>query len=134
MTKLCAITVLSAACAFGHHSLQGTYFLDQQVTISGKVTQFLLQNPHSYLEVEAPDATGVLQEWTIEWRPAGVLLSTGVQRNTVMPGDEVTITMSPGRVAGDHRGVLRIIRRPSDGFEWGTKPGEEPQEWGPARK
>ncbi len=129
-----ATVILTAACAFGHHSLQGTYFLDQQVTISGKVTQFILMNPHSYLEVKAPDAAGVLQVWTIEWRPAGVLLSTGIQRNTVMPGDEVTITMSPGRVAADHRGVLRIVRRPKDGFEWGTKPGEEPKEWGSERK
>jgi hypothetical protein len=126
--------VLTAACAFGHHSLHATYFLDQQVTLQGKVTNVLYRNPHSFLQVEAPDAAGQRQQWAIEWFPAGVLAARGIQRDTLKPGDEVTITMSPSRVAADHRGLLRIIRRHSDGFEWGTKPGEVVLEWGMAHK
>jgi len=129
-----AIVILTAVCAFGHHSLQGTYFLDQQVTLQGKVVKFLLRNPHSYLQIDAPDAAGQTQQWAIEWGAGGQLGAWGIQRDTLKPGDEVTITMAPGHVAADHRGLLRIIRRPSDGFEWGTKPGEVILEWGMARK
>jgi hypothetical protein len=34
-----AVMILTSACAFGHHSLHARYFLDQQVTIEGKVVQ-----------------------------------------------------------------------------------------------
>jgi hypothetical protein len=133
MRSTATAMIVTAVCAFGHHSLHATYFLDQQVTIAGKVTGFLLRNPHSYLQVEAPDAAGQVLQWAIEWLPAGLLASRGIRSETLKPGDEVTITMSPGLVAADHRGLLRIIRRPSDGFEWGTKPGEVILEWGMAR-
>ncbi len=128
------LMVAMAACAFGHHSLYATYFLDQEETIQGKVVQFLLRNPHSFLQVDAPDANGVMQRWVVEWLGGGQLGSRGIGRNTLMAGDEVTITMSPSHLAADHRGLLRLLHRPADGFEWGTKPGEEPVEWGTARK
>ena len=119
-----------AASAFGHHSLHATYFLEQQETIQGKIIQFPLRNPHSFLQLEAPDSAGALQTWSVEWGAGGQLGAQGVGPTTIMPGDQVTITMSPSQVAADHRGLLRVIRRPSDGFEWGAKPGEEIREWG----
>ena len=128
MNKLAAVVVLTGACAFGHHSLHATYHLDQQVALQGKVAKFLYRNPHSFLEIDAPDAAGQIQRWAIEWNGGGILGAHGIQRDTLVAGDDVTITMSPGREAGSHRGLLRTIRRPSDGFEWGTKPGEEPVE------
>jgi hypothetical protein len=134
MRRTATAMIAAAACAFGHHSLHATYFLDQQETIQGKIAQFLLRNPHSFLQVDAPDGSGVVQRWAVEWGAGGQLAARGIGRDTLMPGDQVTITMSPGQRPQDHRGLLRILRRPSDGFEWGTKPGEEPVEWGPARK
>jgi len=103
--------------------------MDQQVTIEGTVSKFLLMNPHTWIEVVAPDQARVPQTWSVEWNAAGILGSRGVNRDTLKPGDEVTITMSPGKSQAEHRGLLRIIRRPADGFEWGTKPGEVPVDW-----
>ena len=42
----------------------------------------------------------------------------------LQPGDEVIITMNPSRTPGDHKGVLVTLHRKSDGFGWGTQPGE----------
>jgi len=59
--------VLPAAClmlmaAFGvraHHSFTATYFEDREITIEGKLLQFMFRNPHSFVHIEAPDANGV---------------------------------------------------------------------------
>jgi hypothetical protein len=36
----------------------------------------------------------------------------------------VVVTVNPSRTPADHRGALKTLHRMSDGFGWGTKPGE----------
>ena len=119
---LAAVCLLSAR-AFAHHSLAATY-LDKEVKLEGKIIDLLLRNPHSFLQIEAPDEKGVMQRWSLEWRSSGQLGQQGIQRDTLKVGDEVIITMNPSRTPGDHRGALKSLHRKSDGFGWGTKPGE----------
>jgi hypothetical protein len=120
---------LAAGRADAHHSIAATYFLDKEMVLHGVVAEFLLRNPHSFLMVDAPDETGQMQQWTLEWNPGGILGRRGIRGDTLKAGDEVEITIMPGKNPADHRGLLKIIRRPSDGFEWGTKPGETNAEW-----
>ena len=40
------------------------------------------------------------------------------------PGDVVVITGNPGRTPEDHRVRMVTIKRPSDGFGWGGRPGQ----------
>jgi hypothetical protein len=112
-----------AVTASAHHSLAATY-LDKEVKLDGKILDLLLRNPHSFLQIEAPDEQGVVQRWSLEWRSSGQLGQQGIKRDTLKVGDEVTITMSPSRTPGDHRGALKTLHRKSDGFGWGTNPGE----------
>ena len=67
---------------------------------------------------------GIVQRWSLEWRSSGQLGQQGIRRDTLKVGDEVTITMNPSRTPGDHRGALKTLHRKSDGFGWGTNPGE----------
>jgi uncharacterized protein DUF6152 len=124
---------LAASRAEAHHSIAATYVLDQEVTLRGTVEEFLLRNPHSFLLVDTPDAIGLVQRWNIEWGAGAALASRGINRQTLKAGDEVTITFMPGKRSEDHRGLLKILRRPADGFEWGTKPGEIITPWGMVR-
>ena len=123
--KLAAIAgaLLMAVGAFGHHSLAATY-LDKEVKLEGKILDLLLRNPHSFLQIEAPDENGVVQRWSLEWRSSGQLGQQGIKRDTLKVGDEVTVTINPSRTPGDHRGALKALHRNSDGFGWGTNPGE----------
>ena len=115
---------LIATQAYAHHSLSATYYADKEVTLDGKIEQILLRNPHSFLQIDAPDEAGVMQRWSLEWRSSGQLGQQGIKRDTLVVGDEVVITMNPSRTPGDHRGALKTLHRKSDGFGWGTKPGE----------
>ena len=113
-----------AAAAFAHHSLAATYQSDKEVTLDGKIAEILLRNPHSFLQIDAPDESGAMQRWSLEWRSSGQLGQQGIKRDTLKIGDEVEITMNPSRTAADHRGALKTLHRKSDGFGWGTRPGE----------
>jgi hypothetical protein len=115
---------LAAMQAYAHHSLSATYYADKEVKLDGKIEQILLRNPHSFLQVDAPDESGAMQRWSLEWRSSGQLGQQGIKRDTLIVGDDVVITMNPSRTSGDHRGALKTLHRKSDGFGWGTKPGE----------
>ena len=54
----------------------------------------------------------------------GQLGSQGVTNETLKYGDVVTIIGNPGRVAEDHRIRMLSLRRKSDNFGWGQRPGE----------
>jgi hypothetical protein len=110
--------------AYGHHSIAATYDESREVTLDGTLAELLFRNPHSFLHVEAPDKDGKMQRWSLEWRSSGALGQQGITRTTLKVGDPVIITMSPSWTASDHRGVLKTLRRKTDNFGWGTRPGE----------
>jgi hypothetical protein len=101
--------------AYAHHSFAGTYLSDAPpVRIEGKLVQFLLRNPHSFVHVEAKDPkTGEMIRWSIEWGAAGQLSQQGVSRNSLKVGDHVIVTGSPARNPNDHRLRLLTLERPA---------------------
>jgi Family of unknown function (DUF6152) len=121
---VCAGVAVFGVTAYAHHSLSATYYSDKEVKLEGKILDLLLRNPHSFLQIEAPDEKGVVQRWSLEWRSSGQLGQQGIKRDTLKVGDEVVITMNPSRTPADHRGALKTLHRKSDGFGWGTNPGE----------
>jgi hypothetical protein len=118
---LAALAPLPAAA---HHSFAATYLESESVTIEATVVQFLFRNPHSFVHVDAPDATGKMQRWIVEWGAAGQLGGSGIARDTLKAGDTVVITGNPGRDPSEHRIRLVTIRRKNGDPLWGTRPGE----------
>ena len=116
--------VLAATAASAHHSFGATYEVSKQVKIEGKIVQFVYRNPHSFVHVEAADADGVKQRWAIEWSGTAQLANNGITRDTLHVGDAVVIVGRPSRVSGEYRVLMVSLKRPSDGFSWGTKQGE----------
>ena len=119
-----AVLTALAGAAAAHHSFTATYFEDRTMEIEGKLLQFMFRNPHSFVHVEAPDDKGQLQRWAVEWGGAGQLSDQGVTNQTLKVGDVVTITGNPGRDPSDSRVRMLYLRRNSDGFDWGRRPGE----------
>jgi hypothetical protein len=119
-----ASSLIFGVAAFAHHSLGATYESDKEVKLEGKIVQLLLRNPHSFLQIDVPDKDGTMQRWSLEWRSTGQLGQAGIKRDTLKAGDDVVITANPSRTKGDNRGALKTLHRTSDGFGWGTRPGE----------
>ena len=118
--------LLCGATALAHHSIAATYDGNKEITVEGKIVDCLFRNPHSFLQIETPDQNGTMQRWSLEWRSAGSLGQEGIKRDTLKPGDDVVVTMNPSRTPADHRGVLKSLRRKSDGFGW-TSPSDRAQ-------
>src|SRR5690348_11906985 len=114
---------LLAVAASAHHSLAATY-LDKEVKLDGKILDLLLRNPHSFLQIEAPDEDGVMQRWSLEWRSSGQLGQQGNQPQTLKGGGEVVNPKNPSAKARDQPGAFKTLHPKSDGFGWGTNPGE----------
>ena len=111
-------TVVAATATLAHHSFPATYHTDQTQTINGKVVAFLFRNPHSFVQVMAPDKTGAMQRWAVEWSAGSVLTSDNVNAATLRVGDVVTVTGNPARAEADHRLRMNKILRPKDGWKW----------------
>ena len=112
------LLVVFAGTARAHHSFAATYGEGRQ-TIEGVVIQFLLRNPHSFVQVEVKDAQGAVQTWAVEWAAAGQLAGQGIKRDTIKVGDRVVVVGNPARNVDDHRLRMLNITRPSDGLKWG---------------
>lgn len=119
-----AISALLAVPAVAHHSFAAVYKSDETISIEGKVAQFLFRNPHSVLHVIVEDESGGTTRYAIEWQGATQLGASGMSAQTLRPGDPVVVTGNPGRVEAEHRMLLVTITRTTDGFGWGTRPGE----------
>ena len=124
LASILAVGLLAASQARAHHSFAATYFEDRSMQIEGKILNFQFRNPHSFIHVEVKDEKGQLVRWSVEWGGAGQLGSQGVTGETLKYGDVVTIIGNPGRVAEDHRIRMLSLRRKSDNFGWGQRPGE----------
>jgi hypothetical protein len=125
MLKAALITlVLFATPLLAHHSFSATYDTSKTMQIEGKVTQFLLRNPHSFLHVSVLGKDGKEENWNVEWAAAGQLGGTGVTRDSLKVGDPVVITGNPARDPADQRLRMVTVKRTSDNFSWGFRQGQ----------
>ena len=109
---------------YAHHSFAATYFEDKQQTIEGDLVQFLFRNPHSFVHSEAKDEKGQVVRWAVEWGGGGQLGRNGITSETLKAGDHVVIVGNPRRDPSDHRLRMVRLKRTSDNFCWGCRPGE----------
>jgi len=116
--------LLGGTAAYAHHSFAATYNVNAEITLDGELVGFTFRNPHSFVQVEAPDEHGDIQRWSIEWSAAGNLAQQGVERQTLRVGDKVVVTGRPSRTPGEYRVQMLTLERPSDGFSWGRRSGE----------
>jgi hypothetical protein len=123
---LTAVVVLplSTLPADAHHSFGGTYNVDKQIIIKGKMVQVSLRSPHSFFFVEAPDESGKPQRWSIEGAGAAQFAQQGVNKDAFKIGDPVEVVANPARSPGSTRARLIKITRTTDGKSWGGGTGE----------
>ena len=101
---LAAGLILAASPAFAHHSI-AEYDMTALTSIKGTVTKFEWSNPHAYIYIQAKDDKGAVVEWTAEMASLGMLSRVNWKRDTIKPGDEITIY---GNRAKDGRTVMRL--------------------------
>ena len=120
-----AASLLFGKAAYGHHSYAATYDTSKEVKLEGTLVKFELRNPHAFVTIKAKDKDAVMQRWAVEWAGVSQLAGAGIKQDTLKVGDDIVIVGNPSRVPGEFRVLMVNLKRPVDGFSWGTKPGEK---------
>lgn len=105
MDRRLLAAVLAGACVCvtaerpaAHHSVAANFDQSKSVSVTGKVKELDMRNPHSQITLEVPAAAGGRPvEWFIEWSDVNSLIRRSVPYERLKVGDEVTISVSPSR-------------------------------------
>lgn len=107
-----AALVLSAASTLAHHASGPFYDSTKKVEAQGKVTKFVFMNPHAFLYIDAPDASGKMVNWQIELGAPISLKRAGWTPETIQVGIELKVVGSPSRAEGTYGMCCARITRP----------------------
>jgi len=132
---LCIVTVSIPAAA--HHSFQAEYNQSKPLTLVGKVTKVVNENPHGWIYLEVKNANGKPVSWQLETPGPRILDRNGFNRDVfetlVMTGEEVTVTAyaakdeskhawAGGLTRADGRTVIPLSGIPQPGERGGFAP------------
>jgi len=104
MTRITRLTCLALAVgllalpAAAHHSFPAQYDADKPVTLTGTVTSVEWMNPHMLFHIDVENVqTGENVNWTLEMGSPNSLMRLGWTRDSMQPGDVVTVEGSLAR-------------------------------------
>jgi hypothetical protein len=109
---LAVALLLTAASAVAHHSNAPFYDSSKKVEMQGTITKFVFMNPHAFLHMDAPDASGKAVQWQIELGAPISLRRTGWTPDTMKVGMEIKVVGSPSRAEGTFGMCCARITRP----------------------
>jgi hypothetical protein len=109
VTLAVVVMVAFGISAYAHHSFAGTYIEDKTITIEGKVAEFNIRNPHSFISVEVTGKDGKVTRWGCEWGGVTQLSEGGVTRFTLKFGDKVVIDGAPSRDSAEAKILVRKV-------------------------
>jgi uncharacterized protein DUF6152 len=95
-----------------HHAASVAYDIDKEITVQGVVTEVKWENPHTWVYVEAKDASGKVTKWGFEGAVPNQLYRRGVTPAVLKPGVRVTIKAHPARDASRNAGELTEVLGP----------------------
>jgi hypothetical protein len=91
--------VIAALVTFGsalsaHHSF-AAFDMTKEQTLTGVVSRFDWTNPHTFIWVDVVNDKGVTESWAIEGMSPNYLGRRGWSKNSVKPGEKITVSVRP---------------------------------------
>ena len=94
---LCVMVLTGTAATLSAHHSTVAYAEQSIVLKNATITKVLWDNPHIILIFTVKDKTGVVSTWSTESGSPGSVARLGWNRNSVKPGDNVTIQLFPSK-------------------------------------
>ena len=100
------ILVTLPVTVVAHHSFQAEYDQSKPLTLAGKLTKVLLENPHGWLYLDVKNEAGKTVNWALEL-PAPARLAqngydTSIYQSILTSGEIVTVTAFAARDGSKH--------------------------------
>lgn len=119
-----AITLLAAMMAFmvsmsawAHHSFAAAYNMQDPITITGKIVDVRLTNPHSHFFLDVAGDNGETVRWKFEAGTPSGMLRNGYSPKVIKTGDMVTIKGFRARNASTNGMLTELVT--ADGTVYG---------------
>ena len=112
------VSMLAASIpVMAHHSFQAEYDQTKPLTLVGKLTKVVQENPHGWIYLDAKNVQGKTVNWALEIPAPNVVNRNGFDRSIyqtmVTNGEEVTVTAYAARDGSKHAWAGGLTR--SDG-------------------
>ncbi len=111
MISILIFALLSVQPSQAHHG-KGIFDLDSIITVQGTVSRYVWRNPHVYVYMEAPDASGQNVEWQLEGDPTPIMSRSGWTETILKPGDQVSVGMYHDKNPGKPHGLIVSLTTP----------------------
>ena len=109
----CALTItglmLAASPLLAHHSFAAEYDKSKSITFTGSLTKLDWRNPHVFFYLDVKDPTGKAVNWAFELAGSTGLVRQGWTRNSLKPGDNITVNGYPARDGSHLANALDVI-------------------------
>ena len=92
MATACAVWLASSVALYAHHSGAAEFDANKKIELKGVVTKVEWTNPHAHFYIDVKDTSGNVTNWNLELASPNVLIRNGWRRNSLKPGDTVSVT------------------------------------------
>jgi uncharacterized protein DUF6152 len=116
---ICGLLAISLP-TFAHHG-NSAYDMSKTVPMKATITKFEYSNPHTQVYYDVTDDKGNVEHWVAETTNPAMLNRVGWSRETLKPGDQVTLFVNPNKVGAKVTFLQKVVF--SDGKELTTQKG-----------
>jgi len=102
---------------FAHHG-NSAYDMSKTVPQKATVTRFEYTNPHTQVYYDVTNDKGEVEHWVAETTNPAMLNRVGWSRDTLKPGDRVTLWVNPNKVGAKITFLQKVTL--ADGKELST--------------
>ena len=123
---LVAVFLMPSGVVFAHHS--NAKYGDTLAEMDGTVVEFRWRNPHVTVVWDVTDDTGTAVRWRGELASVTTVMSHGLTRNSIKPGDDVSFRVYPSRTGSPESVIMHMLR--PDGsvlLGWSPQAGGSPE-------
>lgn len=107
---LVSLVAAGTGLALAHHSYSA-FNMSESKVVTGTIKKVDWTNPHTWIWIDVANEQGVVETWGIEGMSPNYLDRRGWSRNTLKPGDKVSITLHPMK-NGDKGGSFLSAKKP----------------------
>jgi hypothetical protein len=94
--------------ALAHHSFAAEFDAAKPVTLEGVVVKWEMINPHGWITLDVAEPDGKTARWMIETSNPNALMRLGWTKNSLKPGDMITIDAYRAKDGSNTANAARI--------------------------